>query len=1033
MKNKVSSQSSPVLCALLLLSALRLAAQTPLPDSLHLSGTMADTAVAIRLINESSVEMFSAPRELVLAKLDQVRAISTYTVGEESFLFARYLHYIGYTHMGKGESEIAQRFYQRALQTYQNTVGDNWSTANVLHQMGANYFYVAHNPDEAIPYFRQSTEMADRLNIPSQSWQGLAGAYQEKGDDREALHSEEEQLKRAKKFLDSTDIALSICYQQVSGACSNIGDFDRALEYEHDALRIARKSLPDTDPFVAQLFGEIGYYYNETGDFDRALEYYQKALASQQAASDTTGITSSLSEMGRAYTSKGDYDRAVSVFAQAQKFVDRYHTELETSGFHLYFGQALNAQGKKQEALEQFHKGLDIQVKLEGEPLFNLLAPLLGIAGIHTLAGEYQAALPFYQRIMGILESLPNAEHPYMAIAFNDYADFFQRQGQFEQADSPYQLAWRYFRYVGTDSLPQVHGLNHLLPCIYGRGNFYRLWYQHTGRPELLDRSLHTFEAFDEAVRYQRLRLSEGSKTALSQTALPGYEGAIASNLLYWNESGDATALRRAFDFSEKAHSLQLFEALREAEALQFAGIPDSLLQREHDLNVDLAFWEKRRNEFVFDQKKPETDTAVLTLNSRISKLRRQYETLQSQFEREYPDYFQLRYDLSTASAAYVQDTLLASDQTLLEYFVGDSSIYLFVLRKDTILALEIKRDFPLDSLVAQMREGLQGGQYESSDPRYRPAVDRYVAAAQELYLRLVAPIRGLLSKRLVIVPDGGLASLPFEALLSAPPPEVASRFAQYPYFLRQHAIGYCYSATLLREMQAGRAPRGTDFSKKMALLAMAPFNETGYAALPSQTRKVVNPKEMSVLPATGKEVLAINQIWGGKGTVLLDRKATKAVFEKTAAQYRILHLATHGNADYRSGDYSYLAFADQKDTLALLHVRDIYNLSIRAELVVLSACETGVGKFRRGEGVVSLARAFSYAGAKSLVTTLWPTSDEGSKNLMIEFHRQLKAGQSKDVALQKAKSHLLNDLYTSHPFYWAGFVMIGDETSLGL
>lgn len=1019
------------LAAFFLIASCRLAAQPPLPDSLYLTGTIADTSVAVRLMGEARILVNAGKNKEATDKLDQAQAIVQYTVGEESLLAARCFYLIGGVCMFRGDFDQADQHYRLALRAFKHTLGDHPSVCLLLVRMGQNCRF-RKDLDGAIVWYLQSAAMVERLKwFYPDPWLELGSTYQEKGDDRNALLYSEAIFELARKFRKPADGDLGLCHHQVALACGNLGEYDRAIEHYLKALHIAEEKLPDTGLYLLQLLNEIGYAHNETGDYDRALDCFQKALAGYQSTLDTTGITISLSEMGRAHTAKGDYDRALNVLHQAEIFVDQYPVELEAAGCYQYLGYALALKDKKPEAIFQFRKSLEIKIKNQGEHSLDLLGPLINL-GTLLAPDDYPAAERYFQQALEVCEKNPLAEHPNIAVAFNDYADCLQKQGQFEQADSMYQRAWHYFRYTDTASLSQVRGLNHLLTSLYQRGNFYRRWHQRTGRPELLELALSTFDAFEEAVRHQRQRLSDGSKSSLSEQARPGYEGAISTWLLRWRESGDQAALRRAFDFSEKARSLQLFEALRKAEAQQFASIPDSLLQREHVLRVDMAYWEKRYNELIFDQKKAETDATTLSFSNRAAELRRQYEALQQQFEHDYPDYFRLKYDLRTATAAYVQDTLLQPGQTLLEYFVGDSSIYLFAVRPDTLLVLDIQRDFPLDTLIAQMRSGLLGGQYENSDPRYWPAVGRYAAAAQALYHRLVAPATGLLSGHLVIVPDGTLATVPFEALLTGPPPKVATRFAQYPYLLRQRTISYCYSATLLREMKA--CLRASVSAPTSILLAMAPFSQSGYTTLQPVTREVLNPKLLSVLPATGPEVSAIYKVWGSNGSVLLDREATKTAFEKKAGQCRILHLATHGKADHRSSDFSYLAFAAQKDTLALLHVRDIYNLSIQADLVVLSACETGLGRIRRSEGVVSLARAFAYAGSKSLVTTLWSADDNGSKNLMVEFHRQLQAGQSKSTALQKTKIRLLetSDPHCRHPFYWAGFVIIGDEGRIG-
>jgi len=148
------------------------------------------------------------------------------------------------------------------------------------------------------------------------------------------------------------------------------------------------------------------------------------------------------------------------------------------------------------------------------------------------------------------------------------------------------------------------------------------------------------------------------------------------------------------------------------------------------------------------------------------------------------------------------------------------------------------------------------------------------------------------------------------------------------------------------------------------------------------------------------------------------------------AGRYRLLHLATHGQANDELGDYSFLAFGGDRDSVQneFLYVRDLYDLSLLADLVVLSACETGTGEWQRGEGIISLARAFAYAGARSIVTTLWSVNDRRSKELMIAFYGGLGKGMTREEALWRAKYEMLESDASAHPFFWAGYILIGED-----
>jgi CHAT domain-containing protein len=430
----------------------------------------------------------------------------------------------------------------------------------------------------------------------------------------------------------------------------------------------------------------------------------------------------------------------------------------------------------------------------------------------------------------------------------------------------------------------------------------------------------------------------------------------------------------------------------------------------------------------------------VLEIGGKLFDLNRQYETLKSRFETDYPQYYKAKYDLSTVSLQAVQDELLQPNQSLLEYLVGDSSIFAFLVRKDTFIVKEIKHDFPLEQWVRDMtKDGIYAYHTLPKDHPFKTkslmdsSMANYTRAAHDLYVQLVQPVAEHLTDQVIVVPDGVLGYVPFEALLTARPAERAfGKYSYYDFLLKERQISYCYSATLLREMQHKehlQQPTGE-------LLAMAPFYLDNADSLHSRidTMDLLALREsLDTLKASGEEVAIISKLM--KGTDLYGEEASLGKFRDTADDYRIIHLSTHGKADDRAGDYAYLAFGVPGDSTAYdkLYARDLYNYSLNADMVVLSACETGIGKLRKGEGIVSLSRAFAYAGAKSIFPTLWQVSDAKTAQLMKSFYKNLKKGMAKDAALRAAKLDYLKDSKgeAAHPFFWAGMIGVGDMSSI--
>lgn len=357
----------------------------------------------------------------------------------------------------------------------------------------------------------------------------------------------------------------------------------------------------------------------------------------------------------------------------------------------------------------------------------------------------------------------------------------------------------------------------------------------------------------------------------------------------------------------------------------------------------------------------------------------------------------------------------LSNKAVMLDYFVGDKNIYVLKIVKDGIEIKKIKKDFPLEKWVAEMRDGI-------IDWKYGPAkndeqnLKKYIAAAGNLYQVLIASL-GELPGSLIIVPDGVLGYIPFDALLLSAP-AVIYDYSDYDYLIGEKTISYIYSAALWMKMKKRPTVKNT-------FLGMAP-------KFGNKTDKLTGSRGgLGYLKNNIYEVSELSSLMGGQEKI--NEKATREYFLNTAPDFGIIHLATHAQADDRESKLSYIAFsgAEQEGTAGKIYLLDLFNLQLPVNMVVLSACETGIGKLQKGEGIISLARGFTDAGAKSIVTTLWEVNDESAKNLMPDFYRQLNIGKSKAEALQIAKQQFYENNRDAHPFYWASFIAVGDMSPL--
>ena len=278
----------------------------------------------------------------------------------------------------------------------------------------------------------------------------------------------------------------------------------------------------------------------------------------------------------------------------------------------------------------------------------------------------------------------------------------------------------------------------------------------------------------------------------------------------------------------------------------------------------------------------------------------------------------------------------------------------------------------------------------------------------------------------MIIVPDDVLGYLSFETLVNSNDTVAKSKFRDFDYLIQSHSVSYSYSGTLLFQHLLKKKHHKTNY------LAMAPnYDNIENSSGDSFTSLRDIEKYLIPLQYTMEEVKNIGDVFKGKS--LLEKEATEANFKKYASDYRILHFAMHALINDEDPLASKLIFTLNNDTLedGFLNTYEIYDLNLNADLAVLSACKTGVGKLSKGEGIMSLARGFLYAGVPGIVMTLWEVEDVSSVNIMDEFYRNLKEGFSKDIALRNSKLTYLNnaDQLQSHPYFWAAFVQIGDNS----
>ncbi len=530
---------------------------------------------------------------------------------------------------------------------------------------------------------------------------------------------------------------------------------------------------------------------------------------------------------------------------------------------------------------------------------------------------------------------------------------------------------------------------------------------------ENLKNCLSTYEFLIELTdKHRKLSLSENDNLFLGETYDSIFDNTIKTANLLYHATHENEYLLKAFAYadSKKAHVISC--NMNDTRDKRAGKIPDSLLAKEKNLKEAISFIQSREREGRFSEKEQASGTDKLLV------LTNELEKLISKFENEYPEYYWLKYKTRTVDipALFKQ---VGNEKTLVEFSLTSDSLFTFIVSAGKIHLVN-RPSIGIEDSVLHFRKKLS---YMNDHALTRQGIDEYVHEASWLYKILIKPAEPyILGKEITIVPDGPLSLLPFDALVSSDSLPKQPDYGLLPYLLYKYTIGYAYSAELY-SMQQQMNPAAVD-----GVLAFAPEYKNFLYNRPGNLSNKPATIMLSPLRGSQEEAENITGTFGGKA--ITGKKATETMFKRHAAENKVLHLAMHTIVDNEFPMYSKLVFSTTKDTTddGFLNTFEVYNLDLKTPLVVLSACNTGYGKLMKGEGIISLARGFIYAGCPSMVITLWSIADRSSSDLMQLFYKNLDKKQNIDRSLQNAKIEYIqsSDQRMSHPYYWAGFIQTG-------
>lgn len=833
------------------------------------------------------------------------------------------------------------------------------------------------NYSKAIQLYEQARRMLEENKLSNtlemvESLNKIGNYYLEIKNFEKALEYLDKGLVLGREVLGNRHLQVATLYNNMGNCMYYIGDSDKALDFHNQSLAIREDQLPDPNPQVAQSYNNIGLCLQDKNYLKEALTAYQQALDIYvryfgKVHPDVADVRLNIGTIYRDIGHPG-------LFVEYRKALNIYQQTLEKQhpSIGLCYNNLANAystQSNYTQASQLYEKALDIRIHNYGEVHPDVAITYFNIGIINYFQGDLLSAMDAFDRCFLALNYVPGISPDFDEV--NDH-----------------QTLARLFSII-----PRIQ---------FGI-------YENTGDISHLLEAFAYYQQADQLIDFLRTRYETiGSKLQLANTAYEIYDAAIELAQALYGITKEKAYLEQSFKFSEKSKGILLLEALKKTDAENFSGIPQSILLQLEQVETEIGVLEKMH--FLESENKASSNPQIVdSLRNLIFEQRQQQDSIISQIKQEYAQYYNLRYETSTLPIEVIQNNLLKPGQTLLEYFLGADHLQIFVVNKFDFQIVSVNLDLAFYGVLDTFNYAIRRFPQVASKDLMKN-IEQYARSANVLYQYLIEPVKDIIEDQLMVIPDGALGLVSFGALLSKYPDSL-SFFKTYPYLLKDYTLSYNYSATLLKEMIEQE-----NKERLKPYLGLAPKFKQG------------NTKGLSPLRYNYEEVLGVQNTLGGQ--ILVNEAATKSNFLSQQADYKILHLATHGKANNVAGDYSFLAFSEAASGESpLLYVKDIYSISTNAEMVVLSACETGIGELQEGEGIASIARSFSYAGARSLMATQWSVDDKATNDLVHLFFGNIRQGLSKDQALRDAKLSFIrsNGNKDAHPYFWASLIPIGN------
>ncbi|WP_431165683.1 CHAT domain-containing protein [Tenacibaculum halocynthiae] len=783
-----------------------------------------------------------------------------------------------------------------------------------------------------------------------------------------------------------------------ANACYNLGRFYYKKSDYQNAIQIFTKviNVNSNSQKTAFSHGELGRIYDRLGQFYSAIDNYKKSINLLEKKGPSRFLFFNYVNLAKVYdimATKKSYKKALKYFTKAQNIVEtkglKYKNLLSFyNGFASYYSNNETFDFKK---AKKYHK--------KGIVLATIYQDSISLSTIHLNLGYIylkQEELANHNVKDSLFYHLEKSKS-FTPSFDNDKtikSRYYSILSDFETYKKNYNQALIYRQKALETNIPSINKVDvvpslldlknsndqhFLIGTISNKANILDKMFKENGNPEHLKLAISHLKVADSLISYIQEEGNE-ERSKLFWRGEASYVYAKAVGISHLMNKPDL-----AFYFTEKNKGIILTEGIRDNTENK---LPKQIKERQRLLKKQMLFYENA-------VKKADTESLQKVKQNLFFDSKQKYQVFTDSIKNVFPEYTLSKVSSSIISITNLQETL-DENTSLISYILNkddtkNPTLHGLIISKSIVKIFNIKKPKNVINLISEYRAIISKPFETINESNY------FNEVSNKLYLALFPNkenIPSLLKKKLIIIPDGELQYIPFEALI------IDQKSKQY--FIQKHQINYAYSASFLTYNNNIKRKYTTNFS--------------GFAPVSFKHNN------LSKLKKSANEIETIYAQVGGQQ--FLREEASKANFLTKASNSEIIHLATHADASKNP----WIGFYDNK-----LEAHELYASNISSELVVLSGCDTSLGEIIPGEGVMSLSRGFFHAGANTVASTLWNANDKSTAIIMAEFYKNLKRGLPKATALHKAKLNYIEtaNLSEKAPYYWAPMILVGDGENI--